>query len=68
MVAHDREGQTIDGENRREKLKPISNPLAPVFEGFPCKSIFPAKKSSSDTTTGDMNDLYGLGIEIFAAS
>jgi len=46
MVAQDSEGQTIDGKNRCEKLKPIPNPFSPVLKRFSGGDIFSVKKSS----------------------
>ena len=57
MIAHHGKGQTIDGEDRGEKLKSMTNPGSPVIEGSPGQRIFTTEKGASNTT---MNAVYQL--------
>lgn len=44
VIAHDREGQAIDGKDAGEELESLSNPTTSMFEGLASQSISSTKE------------------------
>jgi hypothetical protein len=57
VILHHRIGQIIDGEDRREKLKPIADPQSPMFVRDTSLGIEAAEKRAADTTMRAVEDL-----------